>query len=86
MARTRAEMTGTRERLVETARRAFARDGFAAMSMDALTAAAGLTRGALHHNFGDKTGLWPPSGTAWMARWSPRPARSALRLRTHRRR
>lgn len=58
MARTRAEMTEeTREKLVEAARRAFARDGFAATSMDALTSDVGLTRGALYHNFGDKKGL-----------------------------
>lgn len=58
MARTRAEMTDqTRERLIEAARRAFAGEGFAATSMDALTAAVGLTRGALYYNFGDKKGL-----------------------------
>jgi len=58
MARTRAQMTEeTRDRLIQAARQAFARDGFAATSMDALTAAVGLTRGALYHNFGDKTGL-----------------------------
>jgi AcrR family transcriptional regulator len=43
--------------LLSAARRAFAAKGFAAASMDELTAEAGLTRGALYHNFGDKTGL-----------------------------
>ncbi|WP_188849964.1 TetR/AcrR family transcriptional regulator [Aureimonas glaciei] len=46
-----------RGRLLSAARRAFAAKGFAAASMDELTAEAGLTRGALYHNFGDKTGL-----------------------------
>jgi AcrR family transcriptional regulator len=54
----RAEtMEANRARLLAAARTAFARDGFAAASMDELTAAAGLTRGALYHNFGDKRGL-----------------------------
>lgn len=50
-------MEETRARLIEAARQAFAARGFAASSMDDLTAAAGLTRGALYHNFGDKKGL-----------------------------
>nr|WP_270374288.1 TetR/AcrR family transcriptional regulator [Marinicauda sp. Alg238-R41] len=50
-------MEANRARLVSAARRAFAAKGFAAASMDELTADAGLTRGALYHNFGDKTGL-----------------------------
>jgi AcrR family transcriptional regulator len=54
----RAEMVEeTRAKLIEAARRAFADRGYAAASMDDLTAAAGLTRGALYHNFGDKRGL-----------------------------
>lgn len=54
----RARMMGeTRARLLRAARKAFAEKGFAEASMDELTAAAGLTRGALYHNFGDKKGL-----------------------------
>ncbi len=54
----RAEtMQENRLRLIAAARRAFAATGFAAASMDDLTAQAGLTRGALYHGFGDKTGL-----------------------------
>lgn len=54
----RAEMMEqTRAKLMQAARRAFADKGYAASSMDALTAEAGLTRGALYHNFGDKKGL-----------------------------
>ena len=47
----------TRAKLIEAARRAFAEKGYSAASMDDLTAEAGLTRGALYHNFGDKKGL-----------------------------
>ncbi len=58
MAGRRAQMMEeTRARLIQAARQAFATKGFAASSMDDLTAAAGLTRGALYHNFGDKKGL-----------------------------
>jgi AcrR family transcriptional regulator len=51
------KMEATRAKLISAARRAFAQKGFAAASMDDLTASAGLTRGALYHNFGDKKGL-----------------------------
>jgi AcrR family transcriptional regulator len=58
VAKRRAEMVEeTRAKLITAARKAFAEEGFAAASMDELTAAAGLTRGALYHNFGDKKGL-----------------------------
>ena len=54
----RAEMVQeTRAKLIGAARKAFAAKGYAAASMDDLTAEAGLTRGALYHNFGDKKGL-----------------------------
>ncbi|MFC5066772.1 TetR/AcrR family transcriptional regulator [Flaviflagellibacter deserti] len=56
--RTRAQMVEeTRVKLIRAARKAFATKGYAAASMDDLTAEAGLTRGALYHNFGDKKGL-----------------------------
>lgn len=51
-------MEENRARLIAAARKAFADKGYAAASMDALTAEAGLTRGALYHNFGDKRGLF----------------------------
>ncbi|MFY0480216.1 TetR/AcrR family transcriptional regulator [Achromobacter marplatensis] len=58
MSRSRAEMIeATRAKLLATARRAFQHTGYAATSMDDLTASAGLTRGALYHHFGDKQGL-----------------------------
>ena len=50
-------MQENRLRLIEAGRRAFAAQGYAAASMDELTASVGLTRGALYHNFGDKKGL-----------------------------
>lgn len=50
-------MEETRAKLIQSARKAFAEKGYAAASMDELTAEAGLTRGALYHNFGDKRGL-----------------------------
>lgn len=58
VARSRSEMVEeTRARLIRAARKAFAEHGYAGASMDELTAEAGLTRGALYHNFGDKKGL-----------------------------
>ena len=51
------KMAENREKLIAAARKAFAQQGYAAASMDHLTAEAGLTRGALYHNFGDKRGL-----------------------------
>lgn len=58
MAKRRVEtMEENRVKLIAAARRAFAEKGYAASSMDDLTAEVGLTRGALYHNFGDKRGL-----------------------------
>ncbi len=52
-----AQMEETRVKLIQAARKAFATKGYAAASMDELTAEVGLTRGALYHIFGDKKGL-----------------------------
>lgn len=58
MAGRRAEMMEeNRAKLIAAGRKAFAQNGYAAASMDDLTADVGLTRGALYHNFGDKRGL-----------------------------
>ncbi|MCF1450978.1 TetR/AcrR family transcriptional regulator [Agrobacterium vitis] len=58
MAKSRREtMEENRIKLIAAGRKAFAEKGYAAASMDELTADAGLTRGALYHNFGDKRGL-----------------------------
>jgi AcrR family transcriptional regulator len=50
-------MERNKAKLIAAARKAFATHGYAGASMDELTAEAGLTRGALYHNFGDKKGL-----------------------------
>ena len=48
----------TSARLLATARKWFFEKGYAGTSMDELCAAAGVTRGALYHNFGSKEGLF----------------------------
>ena len=48
----------TRDALVTAARGLFAAQGFAEVSTDAIVAAAGVTRGALYHQFADKTALF----------------------------
>lgn len=54
----RSEMiVETRAKLLAAARAAFGSVGYAEASMDDFTSAAGLTRGALYHHFGDKKGL-----------------------------
>ena len=56
--RSRGEMiAATTAKLVAAARAAFRSDGYAAASMDAICAEAGVTRGALYHHFGGKEGL-----------------------------
>ena len=58
MGKSRSEtMQENRVKLIAAARKDFAQKGYSAASMDELTADAGLTRGALYHNFGDKRGL-----------------------------
>lgn len=57
--RSQAERTqATRALLIRTGRELFAEHGFAGVSGEQLVAAAGVTRGALHHHFGDKHGLF----------------------------
>jgi AcrR family transcriptional regulator len=48
----------TRARLLAAGRRLFATRGFAQASADEIAERAGLTRGALHYQFGDKRGLF----------------------------
>ncbi len=58
MRKPRSEMIAeTRAKLLAAGRKAFGSIGYADASMDDFTAAAGLTRGALYHHFGDKKGL-----------------------------
>ncbi len=57
--RTQADRSAaTRDALVGAARRLFAAQGFAEVPADAIVAEAGVTRGALYHQFADKTALF----------------------------
>jgi AcrR family transcriptional regulator len=47
----------TRERLLQAASREVYRSGFQSASLDAILAAAGVTKGALYHHFGSKEAL-----------------------------
>lgn len=48
----------TRAALEQAGRRLFTERGFAGTSAELLVAEAGVTRGALHHHYGDKRGLF----------------------------
>ncbi|MGH8882443.1 MAG: TetR/AcrR family transcriptional regulator [Stackebrandtia sp.] len=48
----------TRASLEAAGRELFAERGYAAVSAEEIVAAAGVTRGALHHHYGDKRGLF----------------------------
>lgn len=57
--RTQADRSAaTRDALVAAARGLFAAQGFAEVPTDAIVSAAGVTRGALYHQFADKTALF----------------------------
>lgn len=56
--RTREAAKQTRETLVAIARDMFATQGFDAVALEELAAAAGVTRGALYHHFDGKVSLF----------------------------
>ncbi|WP_030161590.1 TetR/AcrR family transcriptional regulator [Glycomyces sp. NRRL B-16210] len=57
--RTQEERTAaTRAALIEAGRRLFAEHGFAGVGTETLVREAGVSRGALYHQFGDKTELF----------------------------
>ncbi|MDQ0466080.1 AcrR family transcriptional regulator [Caulobacter ginsengisoli] len=60
-----------RDRLIAQARRLFSEHGFAAVSVDEVAAAAGLTKGAVYYQFKDKTDLFRAACEAVLAdvRW-----------------
>jgi AcrR family transcriptional regulator len=59
MSPTQQERTeATTTSLVAAARELFAEDGYAATSLDAVVAKAGVTKGALYHHFGGKRELF----------------------------
>jgi AcrR family transcriptional regulator len=64
VARTRSDRTqaqrseATTAALVGAARELFAQDGYAATSLDAVVASAGVTKGALYHHFASKRELF----------------------------
>lgn len=64
--RTRIPRGEARERLLDAALNAIRRTGYAAMSVDDLCAAAGVTKGAFFHHFPSKEAL----GVAAVEHWS----------------
>ncbi len=53
-----ARSAATRDALLQAARPLFAAHGFGAVGTEAIVRAAGVTRGAMYHQFADKTALF----------------------------
>ncbi|HEX8857161.1 MAG TPA: helix-turn-helix domain-containing protein [Thermoleophilaceae bacterium] len=73
-----AQSAATRDRLVEVARRLFAERGYAAVGTEEIVRDAGVTRGALYHQFTDKRDLFRAVFEAVEAEVAQRVAESAL--------
>jgi AcrR family transcriptional regulator len=56
--RTAADAAATRRRILDAARATFAGGGYQAATGDGIAVQAGVTRGAVHHHFGDKHELF----------------------------
>jgi AcrR family transcriptional regulator len=56
--RSAADAAATARHVLAVARDVFAADGYAAVSLDEIARRAGVTRGAIYHHYGDKTGLF----------------------------
>jgi AcrR family transcriptional regulator len=56
--RTAADAAVTRRTLLDAGRVTFAEDGYQAATLDGIAQRAGVTRGAVHHHFGDKRELF----------------------------
>jgi AcrR family transcriptional regulator len=77
--RTNEEITAeTRRALLAAGRRLFGQRGYEAVSADAIGDAAGLTRGALHYQFGDKRGLFVAVLDELLAELTERIARETM--------
>lgn len=77
--RTNEEITAeTRRALLAAGRRLFGKRGYDAVSADAIGDAAGLTRGALHYQFGDKRGLFNAVLEELLAELTERIARGTM--------
>lgn len=56
--RTAADAAVTRRTILDAARATFAEGGYQAATLDGIALRAGVTRGAVHHHFGDKHELF----------------------------
>ena len=82
--RTQAERTqATREALIAAARGLFTERGYEAVGTEEVVRAAGVTRGALYHQFGDKASLLRAVYERIEAESTERVARVVLRSELH---
>jgi len=69
----------TRERILESATRLFARKGYYGASIAQLAAMAGLTKGALYHHFKDKEALFAAVVARVRSNWEKAVVRDVLK-------